>query len=1039
MSHGDRRDRRHRRDRDRDRYSPQRGQQQSRDTRYSPYNRGGGGGGGRDRGYQSYRDRGGYGGYRGRGGHRGFRGRGRGRGGRRGGRGMMQKYRYVGIINTRLVENVQSVYEFMDDAKRNYNTIENEKWTKNAPRPKNLQLTYKHHIKDIVTNSLRIDEKTIICSQYLFSVSNAEEKEELKENDRLKFDIYKKSRRGLTSIRVHFYDNLHIFSYNTSPAKELKNIQASINGKTYNITLSLQSSSTCNIDHDSKDQKSFGQYFQMVKKEYREMGLNVINRERFYSAGWNKIFRTDDIYYNLKEKRSITFAEQEGNMKYPNVSYLKGYKSTIHYAVNQQILIKTSINQKCITADSVYDFIKSYGRTATKQFVTGKTGITNYGESSIKNKNMRDSTFKIADLSTSMNLDSTFKKNDKDVTFRHYYTKDKGLKLHHENEKAMLVVHRYKWGTKKQEIEDTIHFPPQFVHILLTNNELKEETKSDRRRKSHPSVNEVIMGGIEQNKKLNNISRSISKLFETVTNQPVTVTGYKLNPPEIIYTGSRGELRVNSTEFTGRDWSQVNDLIYYHGDRGNKKWVIYYDKNDDRNNAENVRTLYDTFCDKRRFKKLPLAQPKVEAIDYNDLVGLRDRVRNNGCSVSLFIISNDRDMKGSKQKIDISKWVLFEDQPDAALTVNIKKSKRKLSYKGQYRKFDIQFILDANTRNNHAAFSTFETLFLKSDLGLYRLNPRLPSKKFDSKHLWIFGIEIARKKTINVVNITCNRAPFEGTLKFMSNYTYFIPKYLNVIPKYLMQQFMREIFDDSFVEVLKNKEKLPSNLIFLRCNAADSSFPVIMSKELAGIKKQLDVSMKYKSTEIEKITGHSTYNPGILFTIIQENVIDVFGVAQKDSHSGQSHIDMIRDAIIVNNGITSFQWLDCYMSYLCKQEVKYQRVMRWITLNDEYNSNDNLSNKPNKFLSKESELLSDYYQIIYSQFYMYAQGIPFAKTPKLPAPLVASKHMAQWRYEIITKDILNIRSMSIDVHNVKSKLLTIDTDVNINTNTNTND
>eukprot|EP01083_Nonionella_stella_P216382 777875_1 len=121
-----------------------------------------------------------------------------------------------------------------------------------------------------------------------------------------------------------------------------------------------------------------------------------------------------------------------------------------------------------------------------------------------------------------------------------------------------------------------------------------------------------------------------------------------------------------------------------------KTFVIYYDKNNPyggRRNAESIAGNYDAFVNKRRFQRLPLERPRIEELDYNNLDSLRDGVRNNPAICSVFIIPND--MRGSKQKIDISRWCLWKQSPAAALSVDIQKSSRQKPYKDQYRQREL--------------------------------------------------------------------------------------------------------------------------------------------------------------------------------------------------------------------------------------------------------------------------------------------------------------------------------------------------------------
>merc|ERR1712129_332777 len=273
---------------------------------------------------------------------------------------------------------------------------------------------------------------------------------------------------------------------------------------------------------------------------------------------------------------------------------------------------------------------------------------------------------------------------------------------------------------------------------------------------------------------------------------------------------------------------------------------------------------------------------------------------------------------------------------------------------------------------------------------------------------------------VNLAVITCNRSPWEGALRFMTHKIFPLPKQIDVIPQYLMRTMMRELMAENIKIMRQNEELFPQNMIFLRSGASDSLFRSIISKEVAGIKQAMNGFIKEHKVFILELMKWKKYSPGIMYTIVQENVDDVF------ARDNVGKYEPMRQPMLINDGVTSGEWLDIFMSDVYNQECSYLRVLRWITLWNEYHVHD--ENGTEKFaLANDERLLSDYYQIIYSQFYGYAPGIPWFKKPKLPAPLLYAQHAANWEYEIMTELDTDLRRMNIDITNSKPKLCQIDT------------
>ena len=322
----------------------------------------------------------------------------------------------------------------------------------------------------------------------------------------------------------------------------------------------------------------------------------------------------------------------------------------------------------------------------------------------------------------------------------------------------------------------------------------------------------------------------------------------------------------------------------------------------------------------------------------------------------------------------------------------------------------------------------YTALLLKSGTISYWINPSLPSNKFRYHQTWTIGIKILRKKCgFNVAVISLNRAPFVGALKFITNYSYLIPSSKDVIPKELMRQSMNKLLDDAFTRIAKSagEEELPLNIIILRSGGGDGLLKNIFSKEVVGIKQALQ---NFKNDELVRNASHgkiTTFEVGVIFTVIQCNVPDVFCIDH-----GNGNYDELMAPVIVANGITSSQYLDAFISIPREQErgQYYSHIMRLVTIFDEYN--DGGSSFIN--IRGDSELLSDYYQLIYSLLWGYAYHIPFPKKPNDPAPIKYATHFAEWEFELILEVDKEAEDLVIDVMTPKPQMIRLDTDQDMN-------
>ena len=193
---------------------------------------------------------------------------------------------------------------------------------------------------------------------------------------------------------------------------------------------------------------------------------------------------------------------------------------------------------------------------------------------------------------------------------------------------------------------------------------------------------------------------------------------------------------------------------------------------------------------------------------------------------------------------------------------------------------------------------------------------------------------------------------------------------------------------------------------------------------MAGFKQALSDFTKSSKELIRSASGEeksSKWYPGVICSVIQENVPDSFGVRGR----GSQLVDSAR-ALVVNEKITSSQHLDVFVSLPTKQEkLLYGRVIRIVTLMDDYNGSSSPSHRPGQRLRKSPELFSDYIALIYSSIWSYALNIPFPKVPNYPSPIKFAEHYASWQYSILTDHDTDLRALRIDVDNAKPRICTV--------------
>jgi len=689
------------------------------------------------------------------------------------------------------------------------------------------------------------------------------------------------------------------------------------------------------------------------------------------------------------------------------------------------------------------------------KFIRGKRAITSYSNQIIE----------LDGLDRNMTLDSTFSLHDgATITFREYYAKKRDIngnemQLLEANEEALVVHHRYSGRGEHKRIEDTIYFLPQLLFVIVPVEQHNERTKRQLRSKAHPPVQEVVTKALELNRMLAQINKTAP--FRT-EDRCIECRGYVLEPPLICFKTARGIQRERATTFSGRTWKNVNSFWYrlselYDGDNGDGgdrdergergiEWAICYDKND-RNGMQCVERIEEYLAQWNRDRQFgqsaggePLRRPARVGLDYGDLTRIREKLRRNEFRVCLFILGSNP--QSPKVKVDITRHILFYEQPQCALSTPCGSPSRSRSSGRRERgggrrgdkdseqplSLDLQFVNAATVNKRNAVYNVFETVLLKSKVILYYLEPMLPSQRLNYHRLWMVGVKILRKKSgAHLVVLCCNRAPMMGSIQFITNHSSLIPAEKDVIPQRLMYELTRELLTASLRKIVASKgdEVLPTNIVVLRSGGGDGLLKTIISKEIAGFKQALSEFAK-TDKELIRSANHgasSKWYPGVMASVLQENVPDAFGV--KTGHDGQRLMDSQR-ALVVNEKITSSQHLDVFLSLPTKQEKQlYGRVLRIVTLMDDYNDGADATERPRLRLRKEPELFSDFVALIYSSIWSYALNIPFPKVPNYPSPIKFAEHYASWQYSILTEGDHDLKALRIDVDNAKPRICTV--------------
>eukprot|EP00485_Elphidium_margaritaceum_P005895 CAMPEP_0202694980 /NCGR_PEP_ID=MMETSP1385-20130828/8697_1 /ASSEMBLY_ACC=CAM_ASM_000861 /TAXON_ID=933848 /ORGANISM="Elphidium margaritaceum" /LENGTH=1178 /DNA_ID=CAMNT_0049350929 /DNA_START=86 /DNA_END=3622 /DNA_ORIENTATION=+ len=837
-----------------------------------------------------------------------------------------------------------------------------------------------------------------------------------------KRDVFFRIKRKIRALQPVHFDNLHVFSFAEDPPTSLC-IEAPSPYHGYQALLQQQKSKSSKSQQDSS--ASFNAIYKECSASFQAQGLNILNRERFRNSNYVKLSRTEDKYYNLEAlSENRVFTQRGVDLKCPDLLCISGFKSSIGFTASHTIL-KTQKCHKLICKHSLYDLIAAFGVSEVDRFIRGKRAVTNYSNQIVE----------LHGLDSSKNLDSTFEQHDGHISFREYYenkkchgSRSKKVKLLESQEQALVVSHRYEGKGQDKRIECTLYFLPQLLHVIVPMELQSDDTKQRLRSMAHPEMADIVSATKKINATLNAMQRTC--LFKTES-ECLRVEGYVLRPPNIRYKTRKGMDSVCALEFGGREWKNVNAFSFdlrdvYGGSGGGSssssnrasqciQWAILYDDTQSQSRCvDNIlRTLSD-FKRNRCFAQDPFGEPTVLRRDYRDLGNLRDELRGSRFSTVLCILPENNE--ASKFKLDITRHTLFSEEPttavSAAATTTSNVSGRDSAAKCNHA-FDLQFVCERTLSKRNALFNVFETLLLKSQVILYHLDMQLPARAYAYQQCWMIGVKILRKKGgAHLVNICCNRAPFVGTIKFITNHSTFIAGNMDVIPLELMYQTCKKLLKQAVKKVRysEGEESLPSNIIILRANGGDGLLKAIVSREMAGFKRALHAVQSEKE---------NAWNPGVQFTVLQENCPDSVGIVTHGSQFAYSS-----KAMIVNDSITSSACFDFFMVLPQKQErAIYGRTLRFIVLSDEYNDESDGKQSRILKLSEDAGLLADFMTMIYSSIWSYSLHIPFPKTPNFPAPIKFAEHYAEWQWGILTTQDTGMRDLEINIDSAKPKII----------------
>jgi len=911
-------------------------------------------------------------------------------------------------------------------------------WLEDIPRTSQRHTLPNMEQVDCITNSMLVSDNSMRCHLYTLTVTQSqsqsnddtnsngggdaeEDGKQVEIETDVKRDVFYRIKRKLRELAPCHFDNMHVFSFAANAPKEIRVDKVPAPYSNYTVLLTQQKSTSSSSSSSAPSQSggAFSTVYKDCNVQFQAQGLNILNRERFRNSNYVKLARTEDKYYNLEHIDRCDVFEQRGcDLQFPDLLCVNGYKSTIGFTSNQTIL-KTLTCRKLICKHSLYDLIDRFGVAAVDKFIRRKRAVTNYSNQIVE----------LHGLDETMNLDSTFDRQDgSQMSFREYYenktyhrNNSKKIKLLESQEQALVISHQYDGKGRDKTLSRTLYFLPQLLHVIVPMELQTDETKNKMRALAHPEIRDIVAATKKINDKLNAMQRTC--LFQTEA-ECLRVRGYMLRPPLVCFKTCRGMHKVSALQFGGHEWKNVNafsyDLREVYGGGANDgpsrrsstpsqpiQWAILFDPSLTRHGCDQqILNALDTFKSKRRFEFDPFGQPQVLKRDFRELGPLREELRRSQFSVVLCILPEQND---SKIKLDITRHTLFSEQPSTALTTpNVSPSKKSAK---RNQAFDFQFVCERNMHKQNALFNVFESILLKSKVILYHLELELPAKVYDYNRCWMIGIKILRKKGgAHLVNISCNRAPFVGALKFITNHSAFISGESDVVPLNVMYQACKKLLKDAVRKVRQSdgEESIPTNIIILRSNGSEGQTRSIVSKELCGFKRALNA------------LDWNAAVPAVQFTVLQENCADSVGVINQ--RHDQEQFAYSDKAMVVNDTITSTSQFDFYMVLPQKQErTIYGRTLRFILLSDDYS--DGSGTETRLRISQHSGLLADFMTIIYDSLWSYSLHIPFPKVPNFPAPIKFAEHYAEWRWGTLTTEDSNMKDLEINIDSAKPKII----------------
>ena len=105
-----------------------------------------------------------------------------------------------------------------------------------------------------------------------------------------------------------------------------------------------------------------------IEYSFMEMGLNIVNRERFAKKDYEKYFRKN-CYFSKKDNTFdiITQRSPSRDSLFPDLSLLRGFVTSAHFC-KSAIFVKTSIQYKAVTKLSMRDICRDMSNDQVVQY-----------------------------------------------------------------------------------------------------------------------------------------------------------------------------------------------------------------------------------------------------------------------------------------------------------------------------------------------------------------------------------------------------------------------------------------------------------------------------------------------------------------------------------------------------------------------------------------------------------------------------------------------------------------------------------------------